>query len=464
MLRPMRWLTAIEAAGLVRSRECSAAELVEAALAEIDGCDRTLGAFTTVVDERALAQAAEVAPGDARPLAGVPVAVKDLTAVTEGVRTTLGSRATGEWIPRRDSTTVARLRAAGAIVVGKTNTPEFGLLPITEPVRFGPTRNPWDRSRTPGGSSGGSAAAVAAGMVPLAHGSDGGGSIRVPAACCGLVGLKPSRGRVPIGPGVPGSALLTEGCLARTVADAALALDVIAATAGAPFRNAADSVPRRLRIAFTATAPGNLPVDGECRSAVERAARLLDDLGHAVEPAGPSWAASDFLDRFVALWVVSTKQDVDGCEDLLGRPVDRALLEPLTAAMLAVAERTPPGEVRACFDRVDEAGRGFLELWERFDVLMTPVLARSPIATGELWAPPDEPLRTLVNGAAFVPFTPAWNVTGQPALSLPLHRTASRLPVGVQLIGPPGGDELLLSLAGEIERAHPWRELRPPAG
>src|SRR5207248_4934007 len=221
--------TALEQAAAVRSGEVSARELVEAALAEIERLNPEINAFVTLAPDRAIAEADAIKPGDERPLAGVPIGIKDLGTMTEGIRTTFGSDATGDWIPPLDSEPVRRLRSAGAIVLGKTNTPEFGILPITEPRRFGPTRNPYEPSRTSGGSSGGSAAAVASGMVALASGSDGGGSIRIPASCCGLVGVKPSRGRVSIAPlPEPFAQVSVEGALARTVADAAAALGVLA--------------------------------------------------------------------------------------------------------------------------------------------------------------------------------------------------------------------------------------------
>src|SRR5439155_26498851 len=251
-----------ELAASVRSGEVSARELVESAYEAIERLNGDLNAFVTLCEERALAEADRVSAGDERPLAGVPIAIKDLVAITEGVRTTFGSAAMEDWVPDHDSALVRRLREAGAIIIGKTNLPEFGILPVSEPDLFGPCRNPWDTSRTTGGSSGGSACAVASGMVPIAHANDGGGSIRIPASCCGLVGLKPSRGRVSLAPDftefVGGIAI--EGTVSRTVADAALALDVIAGyepgdpywapPPSAPFVEAVDRSPGNLRVAL----------------------------------------------------------------------------------------------------------------------------------------------------------------------------------------------------------------------
>src|SRR5204863_680106 len=259
--------SALEQARLVRDGDVTARELVEASLSVIERLNGELNAFVTLCDERALDEANDIQQGDDRPLAGVPIAIKDLTQLTGGIRTTAGMRALEDWVPRRDSLIVSKLRSAGAIVVGKTNTPELGILPVTEPELHGPTRNPWDTSRTPGGSSGGTAAAVASGMVALGHANDGGGSIRIPAAACGLVGLKPSRGRVSLAPDSADAAagLDIDGCLSRTVADTAEVLDIIsgnepgdtflAPPPSAPFDEAPRRDPGSLRIAFTTEAP-----------------------------------------------------------------------------------------------------------------------------------------------------------------------------------------------------------------
>src|SRR5919201_3535941 len=267
---------ATEQAALVRSGEASARELVQASLAAIDRVNNELNAVVTRCDERALAEADAVQAGDDRPLAGVPLLVKDLGALTEGVRTTMGMRAMEDWVPDRDSATVRRLRAGGAIVVGKTNLPEMGILPVSEPLRFGPARNPWDTARTPGGSSGGSAGGVAAGMVAIAHGNDGGGSIRIPASCCGLVGLKPARGRVSWAPDLSelASGFATDGVLTRSVRESALGLDILAGyepgdpywapDPSGPFVDAVDREPGKLRVAFIVESPNGVPVHDDC--------------------------------------------------------------------------------------------------------------------------------------------------------------------------------------------------------
>src|SRR3954447_3707563 len=287
---------ATEQAELIRAGEVSSRELVEESLRAIEALNDELNAFVTLAADRALAETDAMQQGDDRPLAGVPIAIKDLIAWTEGIRTTNGMAAMGEFVPPEDSATVRRLRAAGAIVVGKTNTPELGIPPVTEPDRFGPCRNPYDTSRTPGGSSGGSGAAVASGMVSLAHGNDGGGSIRIPASCCGLVGLKPSRGRVSWAPQWTEAAMgfATDGCLSRTVLDTAVALDLISGyepgdsflvpEPSRPFADTARAAdPGKLRLGFTLEAPNGAPVDPDCQQAVKDAVDALVELGHEVD-------------------------------------------------------------------------------------------------------------------------------------------------------------------------------------
>jgi amidase len=382
--------------------------------------------------------------------------------------------AMGDWVPPEDSATIRKLRAAGAIVVGKTNTPELGILPVTEPDRFGPSRNPWDTGRTPGGSSGGSAAAVASGMVSLAHGNDGGGSIRIPASCCGLVGLKPSRGRVSWAPEWTEGAigLPTDGCLSRTVLDTAVTLDVIAGyepgdsyLVPPPSSSFADAAARdsgRLRIGFTTDAPNGAPVDPDCQQAVRDAAALLESLGHEVQEASLP-TDEGYIENFVKVWIGASEDELHTFGRLRGAPLDRSELEPLSAQMVEIAAAMPATELLQAMDYLRRVSRTILAFWEDHDVLMTPTLAGPPIEIGALReAEGEPPVQMLMNSAAWVPFTPVWNVTGQPAISLPLHQTEAGLPVGVQFVGPPAGEEMLLSLAGRIEQAAPWADRRPP--
>ena len=466
--------SATQQAQLVRAGEVASVELVEESLRAIALLNDDLNAFVATVAERALAEAAAIEPGDERPLAGVPIAIKDLIAWTAGIRTTNGMAAMGEYVPDEDSATVRKLRAAGAIIVGKTNTPELGILPVTEPDRFGPSRNPWDTSRTPGGSSGGSAAAVASGMVPLAHGNDGGGSIRIPASCCGLVGLKPTRGRVSWAPmwteGAIG--LPTDGCLSRTVRDTAVTLDLIAGyepgdaflvpPPSAPFVRAVERDPGKLRVGFNVDAPNGVPVDPECQQAVRDAVALLQDLGHEVEEA--TLPQDDgYVENFVKVWVGGTGDELHTFERWLGEPLDRSKLEPLTAQMAEISEGLSSTDLLTAMDHLRRMSREVLAFWSDHDVLVTPTLAKPPIEIGELRpADGEPPIQMLMNSATWVPFTPVFNVTGQPAISLPLHWSQGGLPVGVQFVGAPAAEEMLISLAAQIEQARPWADRRPP--
>src|SRR3954467_10685105 len=387
---------ALEQARLVRDGDVTSRELVEASLSAIERLNGELNAFVTLCDERALDEADDVQPGDERPLAGVPIAIKDLTALTGGVRTTAGMRALEDWVPRRDSVLVARLRSAGAIVIGKTNAPELGILPVTEPEANGPTRNPWDTSRTPGGSSGGSGAAVASGMVSLGHGNDGGGSIRIPASCCGLVGLKPSRGRVSWAPDWTEGAigLPTDGTLSRTVLDTAVALDLIAGyepgdsflvqDPSQPFADTARQAdPGKLRMGFSLEAPNGAPVDPDCQQAVKDAVELLQELGHEVEEVDLP-ADEGYVENFVKVWVGGTGDELHTFERWLGEPLDRSKSEPLTAQMEEIANAQSGTDLLMAMDYLRRLSRVVLEFWSDRDVLITPTLAKPPIEIGAL--------------------------------------------------------------------------------
>jgi len=461
--------TAIDQARLVQSGEVSARELVAASLDAIERLNPRLNAFVTVCAERAIDEATAIEPGDRRPLAGVPVAIKDSVALTAAVRTTQGSAALEEWTPEHDSAFVRRLRAAGAVIVGKTNTPELALKAVTEPRRYGATRNPWDPSRTPGGSSGGSAAAVASGMVALGHGGDVGGSIRIPASCCGLVGLKPSRGRVSLGPDLSeiAAGLFTEGVLTRTVADTALSLDLIAgyepgdpysaAPPPAPFLQMASRPPPRLRIAVATRPPNQAAVHPHHLEAVERTAALLQAAGHRVVEAEPAWDDKTYPAHMTTLWAALVQDEVHTWGRLRGRPLDRDHLEPETREWLERGRRVSAADYLQAVDALRRLGRRIVAFWTDHEVLLTPTVTQPPPRIGSLDA--DEQSR-------WIPFLSYWNITGQPAISLPVHH-AEGLPVGVQLVGPPGGDGLLLQLAAQLEAAAAWSQRRPqvsPAG
>jgi amidase len=471
MFRPAR-----ELAEMVRSGEVTSRELVESSFEAIGRLNDELNAFVTLCEERALAEADAVGAGDERPLAGVPIAIKDLAAITEGVRTTFGSASMADWIPDHDSALVRRVRDAGAIIVGKTNLPEFGILPVTEPDLFGPCHNPWDTSRTPGGSSGGSASAVAAGMVPIAHANDGGGSIRIPASCCGLVGLKPSRGRASLAPDfaefVGGIAI--EGCVSRTVADTALMLDIVsgyetgdpywAPPPSAPFVEAVDREPDKLRIAFVPTAPIGIPVHEHCSHAAIEAASVLESFGHeVVEAEPPGWNDEGYIDNFITIWIAGTGAEMHTYARLMGMDrLDVSKTEALTQEMVELAKGFSAVDYLRSLEYLQNLSREVVAFWDDYDVLVTSTLAQPPIPIGGLRPQEGEPaMKMLENAAGFVPLTPVFNVTGQPAISLPMSMSPDGLPIGVQLVGPPAGEELLLSLSAQVESAVPWMDRRP---
>jgi amidase len=454
-------LSAVEQAALVRAGEISARELVEASLRAIERHNPSVNAFVAVFGDRALAEADRVRAGDPRPLCGVPIGVKDLLSATEGMPTTEGSFAFGDWIADHDSAHVRRLREAGAIVVGKTNTPELGLRPVTENARFGATRNPLHPELSAGGSSGGSAAAVAGGMVALADASDLGGSIRIPAACCGVVGLKPSRGRVSMAPdfGDAGGGLPCDGVLARTVLDAAAGLDAIAGyepgdreVAPPPARPFADlAPPRLLTVDVATTAPLGVPVDDEPRAAVERTAGVLRELGHEVRERTPDWDDETFPQSWSTYVTGVAQHLLRVVERLHERPLDASKLEPATRGWLVDSAPVTLIDYLEAGERLRAFARRVLLRWPDDLVLVTPTLTRLPSAVGGLRAEAgvtDDALR-------FSALVRIWNVTGQPAISLPLHETADGVPVGVQLIGPPGRDDLVLALAAQLERSAP---------
>jgi amidase len=447
----LAFLSATEQAELVRRGEVSSRELFEAYLARIERLDPELNAFVTVCEW--------TEPADG-PFRGVPLPVKDLYE-TAGVRTTLSSRAFADYVPDFDVAVVRRLKQAGFVLIGKTNTPELGITAITESELNGPCRNPWDPARNAGGSSGGAAAAVAAGLAPAAHGSDGGGSIRIPASCCGVFGLKPARGRVSSAPygGLEGFA--TSGALTRTVLDAAALLDVMAGyetgdpwwapPPARPFAEEVGADPGRLRIALTTSPPLlDATVAPECVAAVEAAAGLLAELGHEVEQATPAWEDERLFPLFMKVWQVIPA--------LSGRPPE--LFEPLSRALIEAAAATDAVEYAAAAVRLRELSRRIVAFWDDYDLLLTPTLARPPVLLGEL--DDDDPWEQLRNVGRWTPFTQVANVTGLPAVSLPLHWSEAGLPIGVQLVGRPADEATLLRVSAQLEQARPWRDRRPP--
>ena len=459
-----------ELALLIRSGELSSRELVEASLARIDALQPELNAFCHVDHEGALAAAGAVEAGDSRPFAGVPIAIKD-TAPVAGLPFSFGSDLFSGFTPQHDAFLVRRLRDAGFVVVGKTSLPEFGILPVTEPRRFGPTRNPWDTERTPGGSSGGSAAAVAAGMVPLAHGSDGGGSIRIPASCCGLVGLKPSRGRISRGPEQGDDFLVQDGVLTRTVAETAELLDVLAGyeTGDAtwapppsdPFAAAAAREPGRLRVGVTRQPPIEAELDPDCDRAVAEAADLLSSLGHEVEEVDAPWAGEDLLSVFTMVFGTPVGMAMVFGGMVTGREPSEELVEPLTWMMWNGLKERGPVDYLLARTQLTAYSRAIVALWDDYDVVLTPALAEPPVRIGEIDSCSDEPWEDFRRSGQFTPYTAIFNVTGQPAISLPLTRTESGLPIAVQLAGRPADEATLLRLGAQLEAERPWAARRP---
>ena len=451
---------ALALAKAVRDGDVTPVELVERSLREIERVDGELNAFVTVCADQALETARGALPDG--PFSGVPIAIKDLTE-TAGIRTTFSSRAFADYVPEHDMAVVRRLKQAGFVVVGKTNTPEFGVTAVTESELNGACRNPWDLSRTPGGSSGGAAAAVAAGLVPVAHGSDGGGSIRIPAACCGLVGLKASRGRIssaPYGEGLAG--LSTHGALTVSVRDTAALLDVLAGYEPGdpywappperPFLEEVGRDPGRLRIALAVEPPVPFPVDQACLDAVLGAAELLRELGHDVVETTPPWQSDDLLRLFMVPWSVGPK---------LYPVADLSLLTPLNRALAELAEATPSYEYVLAVAGLQALARKFVAWSLDYDAVLTPALAMPPVPIG--WVlEPEEPMEQFMRGGQFTPFTPFVNVTGQPAISLPFDVTDG-LPVAIQLIGRPAGEAALVRLASQFETARPWADRLPQA-
>jgi amidase len=478
-------------ADLVRRRELRASEVVEAAIARIEARNRPVNAVIHTMFEKARLAADGPLPDG--PFAGVPFLLKDLMAACAGEPLTSSCRLLAGYVPDHDSELVARHRRAGLVILGKTNTPEFGIMGVTEPELHGPTRNPWELDHTCGGSSGGSAAAVAAGMVPLAHGGDGGGSIRIPASCCGVFGLKPTRGRNPLGPdfGEAWCGLVQEHAITRSVRDSAALLD---ATCGPdpgapyaapppprPFLAEVGAEPGRLRIAFTSASLFGERTHPDCRAAVEDAARLCDSLGHTVTEAAPELGKAELRRAYLAVVAVNTACAIAEAGRLAGRRPTRAGFERETWFLGVIGRHTAASEYQAATDHLHLVRRRVAAFFERHDVLLTPTLAHPPARIGALAPSAGQRAAMRVLGAlpsrrllaraldemaaeAFenTANTMLFNQTGQPAMSVPLWWNGDRLPVGAQFAARCGEEGLLFRLAAQLERARPWFERRPP--
>ena len=460
-------------AELVRSKQVQPIELIDAAIVRIERLNPTLNAVVTPMYELARAQAGGPLPDG--PFRGVPFLLKDLLGSYAGVRQTWGSAYLRDFIPDHDSELVARLKRAGLVILGKTNAPEFGILPTTEPHLFGPCRNPWSAAHTTGGSSGGSAAAVAAGMVPMAHANDGGGSIRIPASCCGLFGLKPTRARNPLGPDLGDSmgGLVAEHAVTRSVRDSAALLDATcgpdagdpywAPPPARPFLEEVGCDPGRLRIAFSAKSPTGVPVHGDCVAALEDAARLCADLGHEMEEAAPAIEADLYSHSFVAVFSTGVAAAIDGFAYITGRTPAEDQFEPLTWGVYEMGKQVSGPQYALAHLMLQRTARAIARFMAKYDAWLTPTLAEPPPPLGTFDSPPGNPLAGLVRATQFVAFTPVANATGQPAMSMPLYWNAVGLPVGVHFMGRFGDEATLFRLATQLETARPWARRRPRA-
>ncbi|RDD63759.1 amidase [Ferruginivarius sediminum] len=464
---------AVALAGLVNRGEMQPIEILDAAIERIEARDGRVGAIRLEMFDRARERAARLMPEDG-PLAGVPYLIKDLGIIIDGTPTTNGMACLKDVSAKGTSTAVTRLEAAGAVVCAKTASSEMGLSYSTEPKSFPPTRNPWNLERTAGGSSGGAAAAVASGMVPAAHASDGGGSIRVPAACCGLFGLKPTRGRVPMGPviGEGWSGLATQHAITRSVRDSAALLD---ATAGpetgdpywAPpppdsYLSEVGRDPGRLRIALQLDAGPSYPTVPACRAAAEEAARLCQSLGHVVEEAAPMLDETAFAEAFLTIVAAHTADDIASFSMFLGRQIDEGELETQTALLARRGRELTAADYARARNSIQMVGRQLGQFFQTFDVVLTPTLAQPPVPLGHLDTDLPDPQEALRRAGAFSPFTQLANATGCPAANIPLVWSEDGLPLGNMFMAAMGGETLLLRLAAQLEQARPWWNRRPP--
>jgi amidase len=470
-MRDVLELDALGQAQLVKKREVSPRELVDATIARIEALNPKLNAVVTPMFDSARALAETRLPDG--PFTGVPFLLKDLLASYAGVRMTCGTRLLADFVPRYDSELVQRYKRAGLIVVGKTNTPELGIVPTTEPKLLGAAKNPWDLTRSTGGSSGGSAAAVAAGLVPMAHANDGGGSIRIPASCCGVFGLKPTRGRVSLGPDIGEimNGLVIEHAVTRSVRDSAALLDAVEGpAAGDPYFTApparaylreCETNPDRLRIAFSTKALTGVGVHADCIAAVTATTELLQELGHEVVEADPTLEGGDVMQSFITVWTAGTAMDLERIASLRNRPIDQTEVEPLTWAMSEIGKTITAPTYLLAAARLEQVSRVFARFLSTFDAFLTPVLAQPPWPLGTFLENPDNPLEVLMRAADYCPFTPIANFTGVPAMSVPLFWNDAGLPVGSHFFARYGDEATLFRLAAQLERARPWANRRP---
>jgi len=474
------YLDATAQAELVRSKEVKPVELVEAAIERVERLNPDLNAVITPLFDQAREAAGGKIPDG--PFRGVPFLMKDIGAYYAGAPMAMGAALLRDFVPDHDSELTIRFKKAGLITLGKTNTPEFGLLPTTEPHLFGPSRNPWNTERTTGGSSGGSSAAVAAGMVPMAHANDGGGSIRIPASCCGIFGLKPTRARNSLAPdfGDMMSGLVIEHAVTRSVRDSAALLDATAGPVAGdpywappparPFLEEVGVDPGRLRIAFSTDTVTGTPVHADCVAAVQDAARLCEGLGHEVVEVGsmvemaPEAAQSQGLleHAFTVLWTGGLASTINGLALLTGQSPSAENFEPLTWALYEQGREFSASDYIIGVQMMQRVARLIAAFFMDYDLLITPVLGSPPVPLGTFDATRENTEQAWERVVQFAPFTSIFNATGQPAMSMPLFWNDEGLPIGTHFVGRFGDEATLFRLAAQLEEARPWAARRPP--
>lgn len=457
-------------ARLIRNKDISPTEALEAAITLAEKHNPALNAIILPLYDHARARAKTRLKG---PFAGVPFLLKDILGEMAGVPTRQGSVYMPAFPAMQDSTLTARFHKAGLVTFGKTNVPEYGLLPITESTLYGPARNPWNTNHTPGGSSGGAAAAVASGIVPIAHANDGGGSIRIPASSCGLVGLKPTRARNPLGPvlGDVMNGLIAEGIVSRTVRDTAAMLDAThGGEPGDPYPAPpvayayADEIrrkPKKLRIGYATTNLSGQKVHADCIAAVRSAAQLCEDLGHTVEEASPQIDNAVLSEAFMAVWASGLVQIIDTIAMLTGKKPTLKTLQGLTMALYEVGRKINAGMYLNAIAMLQGAARTVANWHATYDLWLTPTLGAPPLAIGAVDTSARDPQTAFAPIIDYVPFTAIQNATGQPAINLPLHWNKAGLPIGVQFVGRYGDEATLLRVAAQLEKARPWKDRRP---
>jgi len=465
-------LDATAQAELVRNKQVKPIELVEATIERIERVNPQINAVVTPMYD--LARKAAEGPLPEGPFTGVPFLLKDLGPMYAGVRQTNGSAFSKDFIAPIDSELTRRYKQAGLIVVGKTNTPEFGLVPTAESKLLGAARNPWNTGYTTGGSSGGSAAAVAAGIVPIAHANDGGGSIRIPASCCGVFGLKPTRARVPLGPifGDQMNGLTIDHAVTRTVRDSAALLDAVAGPdlgdpywappPERPYREEVGADPGRLRIALTTNRFYGDPLHPDVVAAARDAAKLCEDLGHEVVEDAPPLNGEQLLECFTTIWEAGAAQTVEALAPIVGKAPAPEYFETLTWALYEAGQRVTAARYLNSVTALQQMSRGIAHWMQSYDVWLTPTLGEPPLPLGSFEPTPENARAGFDRAAEFVPFTPIQNATGQPAMSVPLYWNSQGLPVGAHFIGRFGDEATLFRLAAQLEQARPWATRRPP--